>query len=162
MTVPMRSAGSRSGVNWTRANLRVDGVAERSHRERLGEPGHAFEQHVPPREQTDENALDHVGLADDDLADLVHQAFDEGALFGDELVQCPDVVHGSSERWGVEEGAVGAGFYHPSGHPGPRGGSQRPDYLPARRTEHSLSNPGEERYARRPFAPRHQGTEKRR
>ena len=40
--------------------LGVDRVAERAHRERLGEAGDALEQDVPAREQADEDALDHV------------------------------------------------------------------------------------------------------
>jgi hypothetical protein len=74
--------------------LRADGVAERAHRQRLRESGHALEQDVAATEQADEDALDHVGLADDHLADLGHQVVDEAALLGDELVQCADVVHG--------------------------------------------------------------------
>src|SRR5207253_3543920 len=45
-------------------------------------------------EQTDEDPLDHVRLADDDLADLVRDLFDERALARDQLVQRTDVVHG--------------------------------------------------------------------
>jgi hypothetical protein len=74
--------------------LRVDRVAQRADRERLGEAGDALEQDVPARQQPDQDALDHVLLADDDLADLVQQAVDEGALLGDQLVQGTDVVHG--------------------------------------------------------------------
>ena len=40
-------------------------------------------------------------LADDDLADLVHEAVDEGALLGDELVQGADVVHGGTPKGGL-------------------------------------------------------------
>ena len=60
--------------------LGADRVAERAHRQRLGEAGHALEQHVAAGEQTDEDALDHVRLADDDLADLGEDPLDEGAL----------------------------------------------------------------------------------
>ncbi len=70
-------------------------VAERAHGERLGQTGHALEEHVAAGEQADEDALEHVGLPDDDLAHLVDEGVDEGALFGDELVQRADVVHGS-------------------------------------------------------------------
>src|SRR3712207_7275404 len=38
--------------------------------ERLGEPGHALEQHVASREQRDDDALEHRLLADDDALDL--------------------------------------------------------------------------------------------
>ena len=80
-------------MNWMRANLawmasqRVRTVSV------LASPEHAFEQHVAARQQADQDALDHVGLADDHLADLVHQAVDEGALFGDEFIQGTYVVH---------------------------------------------------------------------
>jgi hypothetical protein len=49
---------------------------------------------VTAGEQPDQDALDHVRLADNDLADLVREVVDEGALFGDELVQRADVMHG--------------------------------------------------------------------
>ncbi len=52
---------------------------------------------MSPGEQPDEDALDHVRLADDDLADLVQQGVDEGALFGDQLVQGAYVVHNGWE-----------------------------------------------------------------
>ena len=45
--------------------LRVDGVAERADGERLGQARHALEQHVAAGEQADQQALDHVRLADD-------------------------------------------------------------------------------------------------
>ena len=45
---------------------------ERLDRQRLGEPGHAFEQHVPAGEQRHEQPLEHRVLADDHPLDLVH------------------------------------------------------------------------------------------
>ncbi len=48
----------------------VEHFAERSDEERLAKAGHAFEQHVAAAEQRDERALDDVGVADDDFADL--------------------------------------------------------------------------------------------
>jgi predicted nuclease of predicted toxin-antitoxin system len=42
---------------------------------------------VAAGEQADEDALEHVGLADDDLAHLGGERVDEGALLGDQLVQ---------------------------------------------------------------------------
>ena len=57
---------------------RVDGLGERSHRERLRQSGHALEQHVTAREKTDEQAIDHVVLADDAARhlprDVLHQS----------------------------------------------------------------------------------------
>jgi len=82
--------------------LGVDGVTQRADRQRLGQAGYTFEQHVAARQQADEDALDHVLLTDDDLADLVHEAVGEGALLGHELVQGADVVHaGLSLRLGL-------------------------------------------------------------
>jgi hypothetical protein len=84
------------------------GVDDRGHRvdrERLGEARHALEQHVAAGEQADEDALDHVVLADDDLADLGQHAVHEGALFADELVHDTDVaLHGgASLSWQKRE-----------------------------------------------------------
>ena len=73
--------------------LRADRIAHRAHGERLGEPRHALEQHVAAREKPDQDALDHVRLSDDDLADFSEKIVDERALFCDELVQRPDVLH---------------------------------------------------------------------
>ncbi len=73
--------------------LGVDGVADGAHGERLGQSRHALEQHVAAGEQADQDALDHVALTDDDLADLGHQIIDEGALLGDNIVQRPDILH---------------------------------------------------------------------
>ncbi len=69
--LPTMSAGIRSGVNWmreyfscsTRARVRSSVVLPKS--------GNAFEQHVPAREQADQDAIDHFLLADDDFPDLV-------------------------------------------------------------------------------------------
>ena len=93
-------------MNWMRANLAW--IASQSVRtvSVLASPGHALEKDVATREQADEDALDHVLLADDDLADLVGEAVDEGALLGDELVQGADVVHGGAPRKGGLRGGA--------------------------------------------------------
>ena len=70
MLVPMMSDGIRSGVNWMRLNLQVEHLAERAHQQRLAQAGHAFEQRVAADEQAGQDAVDDVGVADDDLADL--------------------------------------------------------------------------------------------
>ena len=67
-----------------------------SHRQRLGQARHAFEQDVPAGQQADQDALDHRLLADDDLADLGAELVDEGGLFVDELVDDAD-VHGGAQ-----------------------------------------------------------------
>ena len=66
--MPIRSAGSRSGVNCSRENFTFRQLRQRLDRERLGQPGHAFEQHVAIGQQPDQQALDQVGLAHDHLA----------------------------------------------------------------------------------------------
>ena len=58
----------------------ADRVGERPDGERLGQAGHALEQDVAAAEQADEDPLDHLALADDDLADLGGEQLDEGAL----------------------------------------------------------------------------------
>ena len=77
----MTSAGSMSGVNWRRENLTLRQCGQRLHRERLGQAGHAFEQHVAVGQQADDQPLDQVGLADDDLAHFVKQRAHERAGF---------------------------------------------------------------------------------
>jgi hypothetical protein len=57
---------------------RADRLGERTHGQRLGESGNAFEQHVTAGQQADEQAVDHVLLADDTprglARHLVHEA----------------------------------------------------------------------------------------
>ena len=48
-------------------------VGERADRQRLGEAGHALEQHVAAGQQRDEQPLEHRVLADDDALDLVQR-----------------------------------------------------------------------------------------
>ena len=70
MSVPVMSDGIRSGVNWIAAERQVQRVGQRADHERLGQARHADEQAVAPREERDEQLLDHVLLADDDLGAL--------------------------------------------------------------------------------------------
>ena len=51
------------------AEVQRQRLAERAHEQRLAEAGHAFEQAVAAGEQADEELLDHLVLADDDLGD---------------------------------------------------------------------------------------------
>ena len=74
MLVPIMSAGIRSGVNWMRLKFRSSTWAERADQQRLAEAGHAFEQRVAADEQARQHAMDDLGVADDDLADLGHDA----------------------------------------------------------------------------------------
>ena len=77
--VPTRSAGTRSGVNWTRLEGAAEHLRERLDGQRLGEAGHALEQHVAAGEQRDEQALEHRVLADDDALDLVQRLLERVA-----------------------------------------------------------------------------------
>ena len=72
--LPTMSAGIRSGVNWMREYFRCSTRASVRSSVVLPRPGHAFEQHVAAGEQADEHAVDHVRLADDDLADFLANA----------------------------------------------------------------------------------------
>src|SRR5271166_1470861 len=46
-------------------------AAERAQQRGFAESRHAFEQNMPPRQQADEDTIDHVLLADNDLADFL-------------------------------------------------------------------------------------------
>ena len=50
-----------------------DGGREGPDGERLGQTGHALEQHVAVGEQADQQPLEHGALADDDPAELFHE-----------------------------------------------------------------------------------------
>ena len=49
-------------------------IGQRADHQRLGQPRHADQQAVPAGEQGDQQLLDHLLLADDDLAQLVGDA----------------------------------------------------------------------------------------
>jgi hypothetical protein len=68
----------------------VDDRRERLDREGLGQAGHAFEEDVAVGEQADEQPLDHVTLADDDLAHFALERRDERALLADEFREFAD------------------------------------------------------------------------
>ena len=85
MSVPMRSAGSRSGVNWMRWKPVWMQLRERLDGERLGQAGHAFEQHVAIGQQADEQAIDEILLPDDDARDFLLERRDPLAGFFDLL-----------------------------------------------------------------------------
>ena len=83
----MMSAGSRSGVNWMRWKLAWMAAARVAHGERLGQAGHALEQHVAVGEQPDQQPVHQVLLADDDAADLVAERAHPGRGLVDAGVQ---------------------------------------------------------------------------
>ena len=70
--------------------------------EGFGEAGDAFEEDVAVGQEADDEALDEVGLADDDLADFVEEGTDEGGGALDFVVDCFDA--GAHVVWIVTEG----------------------------------------------------------
>src|SRR5207248_2734521 len=69
----------------------LQAVGQRLHRQRLGQPRNALEQHVPAGDEADEQPLDHLPLADDHLPGLRQQRIDEGGFLLDAVVEEPDV-----------------------------------------------------------------------
>ena len=61
----------------------VDRLGQRGDRERLGQPRHAFDQHVTVGEQRQQQALDEVFLSDQDFSNLGPQANEHGAFLLD-------------------------------------------------------------------------------
>ena len=70
MLVPMMSDGIRSGVNWMRLNFRSSTWLSVRTSSVLPRPGTPSSRAWPPHEQAGQDAVDDVGVADDDLADL--------------------------------------------------------------------------------------------
>ena len=64
------------------AEAAAEDGGERAHGQRLGEAGHALEQHVAAGEQRDEQALEHRVLADDDALALVQRRLERAAHLG--------------------------------------------------------------------------------
>ena len=77
---PVTSAGSRSGVNWTR--LKPSPLASANERavSVFARPGHVLEQDVAVGEQAEQDQLELLALADDGALDLVDEA---GAELGE-------------------------------------------------------------------------------
>ena len=67
MSVPVMSAGIRSGVNWMRLKLRSKRLGEGGDQQGLGEAGDAHQEGVAAGEEADRELLDDLVLADDDL-----------------------------------------------------------------------------------------------
>ena len=88
--------GQQVGCELHAVKRRVNGRSERAHRERLREAGYAFEQHVAVREQADEQAIDQVLLADDNLPDDLAQTCDPCRSAGDAGVQ---FIEGFAHSW---------------------------------------------------------------
>ena len=95
-SVPVRSAGSRSGVNWTRAKSASSRAASARIALVLARPGRAFDQQVAVGQQRDQQALDQRRLADDLGRKRVAQGA-EGVVqaVGYRRCGCPSAVAGS-------------------------------------------------------------------
>ena len=80
--------------------LALDHLGQRLDRQRLRQAGNALQQHVAPRQQRDENTLEHRVLADDHTLDLVQGALERLARLylavGSVGVACDS--HGSHAR----------------------------------------------------------------
>ena len=77
----MMVAGCVAGlaIGFSTREVGVDGLREGAHRERLREARDAFEEDVAVGEETDQEAIDEVLLADDDTSDLFAEARHPGA-----------------------------------------------------------------------------------
>ena len=69
-TVPVMSAGIRSGVNWMRLCADAERARECAHHARLADAGHALEQRVTTQDEADHHAADGLALSHDRGADL--------------------------------------------------------------------------------------------
>ena len=72
MSVPVMSDGIRSGVNWMRLNSRPSVCAMVRTSSVLAVPGMPGDQAVAAHEQGDQHLFEHLVLADDHLAHLLH------------------------------------------------------------------------------------------
>ncbi len=70
ISVPVMSAGMRSGVNWMRWKVRWKSCATDLMRSVFARPGRAGDEAVAAGEHADEQLVDDLGLADDDFAQL--------------------------------------------------------------------------------------------
>ena len=77
-SVPVMSAGIRSGVNWMRLKSSDRHLASVLIISVLARPGHAFEDAVAPAEQRDQQLLDDLVLADDHPAELLLDVVEGG------------------------------------------------------------------------------------
>ena len=68
---PMTSEGSRSGVNWIRANVQSIERGQRLRQARLADAGDVLDQEVALGDQAQQRELDDLGLALDDPLDVV-------------------------------------------------------------------------------------------
>ena len=71
--------GHEVGRELDAAEAAAQHLRERAHGQRLGQAGHALQQHVAAGQEADEQALEHRVLADDDALDLVERLLERGA-----------------------------------------------------------------------------------
>ena len=71
MRVPIRSAGTRSGVNWMRLKLPCIALGQGRYRQGLGQARHAFDQKMAAGQQRHQHPLQEMILADHDLLHFV-------------------------------------------------------------------------------------------
>ena len=70
--------GNQVGRELDAAESAADGLRQRLDGQRLGEPGHAFDQQVALRQRRHQHALEEVVLADDHLLHLIEDALHQG------------------------------------------------------------------------------------
>ena len=95
--------GDEVGRELDAAEGAAEHVGERLDRERLGQAGHALDEHVPAGEQRDEHALEHPLLTHDDALDL-EQGRLELAPHGSEVACCERLGHGLGPGLGLGPG----------------------------------------------------------
>src|SRR5262249_22710762 len=108
---------------------RLDRLGERLDGECLGEPRHAFEQHVAVGEEPDEQPIDEGALADDDGRDLLAQPPSEARALAHALVDGGNAsVHEADFVTRERRGAQIRGLPQPAGRRRiPRADALRPD-----------------------------------
>jgi hypothetical protein len=83
--------GQEVGSELNPAELRVDGLGQHRHRQRLGQARDALQQDVPVGQQADQHPFEHVPLAHDDLVHLAQQRPHELAAGLDHLADLLDI-----------------------------------------------------------------------
>ena len=73
MSVPIKSAGNRSGRELQALEAGLNGRSHRLHGQRFRETRYAFEQDVTICEQAEEQAINEIFLPDHHAADLLAQ-----------------------------------------------------------------------------------------
>ena len=71
--MPIKSAGSRSGRKLQPLKAGLNRRRHRFDRQRFRQTGHAFEQDVTIREKPQQQPINEIFLADNDVADLLAQ-----------------------------------------------------------------------------------------